>query len=93
MGNDEGREPTPRPESARVETQERQEATSTAEGVDGDALLLADGGWEDGEESEELVLSKLLIGLHRRVMWKRMVFSTVTPMSQERRDLYSKQPG
>lgn len=47
----------------------------------------------DVVRSREFMLSALLVGLHRRVMWKQMVCSTVNPITPERRTLYSANPG
>ena len=57
------------------------------------ARVTGENECSEEEHAKEKMLSKLLIGLHRRVLWKKMIFSKTTPMSPESRDIYAKQPG
>lgn len=53
-------------------------------------------GIGDGTEEEhetEKMLSELIIELHRRVLWKKMIFSKMTPMPPQSKEVYAKQPG
>lgn len=62
--------------------------------VEGEDHRALDGtGAVDVDGSREFMLSVLLVGLHRRVMWKQMVCSTVNPITPARRALYSANPG
>lgn len=63
-------------------------------GEGGDEASLEGGGAVDvDQQSRETKLSALLVGLHRRVMWRQMVCSTVNPITPERRALYLANPG
>lgn len=70
---------------------EKEEEEEKGGGEEGGASSLGGGGLSESLElGNELMLSKLLVGLHRRVKLKRKNCFPLTPMSPQQRDIDSK---